>query len=89
MATHYAHTSQIFQSEFKGRKVAVKIIRLHVPQKLDEPFSVSPSPFLIFYWWAVIDLKTCDVEVLQRGCSLETPSASEHSPAARCDATRT
>lgn len=48
MATHYAHTSQIFQSEFKGRKVAVKIIRLHVPQKLDEPFSVSPLLSLYF-----------------------------------------
>lgn len=40
-ATHYTHPSQIFQGEFKGRKVAVKIIRLHVPQKLDEPLGVS------------------------------------------------
>lgn len=43
-ATKYTHPSQIFQSEFKGRKVAVKVVWLHVPQKLDEPLSVSAHP---------------------------------------------
>ena len=42
-ATEYTDLSQIFQSEFKGRKVAVKIVRLYVPQKLDEPLSVSSN----------------------------------------------
>jgi len=35
----------------------------------------------------MIDLAMRDVEVLQRGRSLETPPASEHSLVARCDAT--
>jgi len=40
-ATEYIYPSSIFQSEFKGRKVAVKIVRLYVAQKLNEPLSVS------------------------------------------------
>ena len=40
-ATPYIHPSQIFQSTFKGRKVAVKIVRLYVPQQADEPQTVS------------------------------------------------
>lgn len=40
-ATKYMIPSMIFQSEFKGRKVAVKMVRLYVSQKLDEPLSVS------------------------------------------------
>ena len=52
-ATQYTHPSQIFQSEFKGRKVAVKIIRLRLSQKLDETLSVSTPPD----WRAVIDLE--------------------------------
>ena len=43
-ATQYTHPSQIFQSEFKGRKVAIKVIRLRLPQKLDETLSVSTLP---------------------------------------------
>lgn len=43
-ATEYVHPAQIFRSTFKGRKVAVKVIRLHVPQKLDEPLTVSAPP---------------------------------------------
>ena len=39
--TEYIYPSLIFQSEFKGRNVAVKIVRLYVPQKLNEPLSVS------------------------------------------------
>lgn len=39
--TEYTHPSQIFQSTFKGRKVAVKILRLYVPRKIDEPLTVS------------------------------------------------
>jgi hypothetical protein len=31
----------VYQSEFKGRKIAVKVIRLRVPQKFDEHLSVS------------------------------------------------
>ena len=46
--TQYTHPSQIFQSEFKGRKVAVKVIRVHVSQKLDETLSVSTPPPLYF-----------------------------------------
>lgn len=39
--TEYLHPSQIFQSTIKGRKVAVKVIRLYVPRKVDEPLTVS------------------------------------------------
>jgi len=42
--TEYIYPSLIFQSEFKGRKVAVKMVRLYVPQKLNEPLRVSPRP---------------------------------------------
>lgn len=31
----------VYQSEFKGKKIAVKVIRLRVPQKFDENLSVS------------------------------------------------
>jgi hypothetical protein len=31
----------VYQSEFNGGKVAVKLIRLHIPQTFDECFSVS------------------------------------------------
>lgn len=39
----------ISQSEFNlgGRKVAIKVIRLYVPQKLDEPLSVSTVPYKV------------------------------------------
>lgn len=40
-ATEHVYPCPIFQSEFKGRKVAVKIVRLYGSQKLDEPLSVS------------------------------------------------
>ena len=40
-ATEHTPPFMIFQSKFKGRKVAVKIVRLYVSQKLDEPLSVS------------------------------------------------
>lgn len=59
--TDYTHPSQIYQSEFKGRKVAVKIVRLHFPQKLDEPLSVSASTLPNI---SLTDLATCGVEVL-------------------------
>ena len=43
--TEYIYPSLIFQSEFKGRKVAVKVVRLYVPQKPNEPLSVgAPHP---------------------------------------------
>jgi hypothetical protein len=41
--TEYLHPTQIFQSTYKGRKVAVKIVRLFVPQKVEEPLTVSNS----------------------------------------------
>lgn len=40
-ATEYVDPTRIFRSTFKGRKVAVKVVRLYVPQKLDEPLAVS------------------------------------------------
>ena len=43
-ATEYVHPFPIFQSEFRGRKVAVKIVRLYGSQKLDEPLRVSTHP---------------------------------------------
>jgi len=42
-ATEYTYPSRIFQREFKGRKVAVKVVWLRVSQRLDEPLSVSDS----------------------------------------------
>ena len=43
-ATEYIYPSLIFQSEFRGRKVAVKVVRLYVPQKPNEPLSVGVHP---------------------------------------------
>jgi len=40
-ATEYIYPSMIFQSEYKGRKVAVKVVRLYVPQKPHQPLSVG------------------------------------------------
>ena len=43
----YKGPYSVYQSEIKGRKVSVKVLRLHVPEKLDEPLSVSgvsPAP---------------------------------------------
>ena len=37
----YKGPSSVYQSEFKGQKVAIKVTRLYVSQKLDEPLSVS------------------------------------------------
>jgi hypothetical protein len=31
----------VYQSEFKGRKIDVKVIRLRTPQKFDEHLSVN------------------------------------------------
>lgn len=47
-ATEYIHPAQIFRSTFKGKKVAVKVIRLYVPLRIDEPLAVSTpaSPIL-------------------------------------------
>ena len=37
----YKGPYSVYQSEFKGRKVAVKVLRLYVPHKLDDPLKVS------------------------------------------------
>jgi len=37
----YGDPSPVYQNMFKGRKAAIKVVWLHVPQKLDEPLSVS------------------------------------------------
>ena len=37
----YKGPYSVYQSEFKGRKVAVKILRLYVPQRLDDPTRVN------------------------------------------------
>lgn len=39
--TKHIQPSQMFQSTFKGREVAVRIVRLHVPRKVDETMTVS------------------------------------------------
>ena len=57
-ATEYTHPSQIFQSTIKGRKVAVKVIRLYVPRKVDEPLTVSTELFQFDY------VRNAGVEVL-------------------------
>jgi hypothetical protein len=85
-ATKYMYPSPILLSEFKGRKVAVKIVRLHVSQRLEEPLRVS-TPKNKLDSQAMIHLAICDVEVLQRSSRLETPSTSKHPPAPRCDTT--
>ena len=38
------HPAQVFQSKFKGGKIAVKIARLYVPQRADELLRVSIDP---------------------------------------------
>ena len=37
----YGDSSSVYQNKFKGRKVAIKVVWLYVPQKLDEPYRVS------------------------------------------------
>ena len=37
----YKGPYSIYQSKFKGRKVAVKVVRLYVARRFDEPYSVS------------------------------------------------
>jgi len=37
----YKGPYSVYQSEFKGRKVAVKVLRLYVPQRIDDPLKVS------------------------------------------------
>jgi len=37
----YKGPYSVYQSEYKGRKVAVKVLRLYVPQRLDDPLKVS------------------------------------------------
>lgn len=37
----YKGPYSVYESEYKGRKVAVKVLRLYVSQRLDEPLSVS------------------------------------------------
>ena len=39
--TEHVYPYPIFQSEFRDRKVAVKVVRLYGSQKLNEPLSVS------------------------------------------------
>ena len=34
----------MYRSEFKGRNIAVKVTRLQLPQRFDEPLSVSAVP---------------------------------------------
>ena len=42
----YTNPAQMFQSTLKGRQVAVKIIRLYVPLRDEEPLTVSTQPLL-------------------------------------------
>ena len=73
----YGDPSPVYQNKFKGRKVAIKVVWLYVPQKLDEPHSVSTifsahrSDHL---------LKNRGTEILQRGRDVETPSPPKYSP---------
>ena len=39
----YGDPSPVYQNKFKGRKVAIKVVWLYVPQKLDEPYRVSTN----------------------------------------------
>ena len=39
----YGDSSPVYQNKFKGRKVAIKVVWLYVPQKLDEPYRVSTN----------------------------------------------
>ena len=73
----YTNPAQMFQSTLKGRQVAVKIIRLYVPLRDEEPLTVSTQPLL----FALITFLTSRTEVLQRGRGLETPPPPEYSPA--------
>lgn len=42
--TEYKGPYSVYQSEFKGRKVAIKVMRIYVPQKHDDALSVSVAP---------------------------------------------
>ena len=81
----YTNSAQMFQSTLKSRQVAVKIIRLYVPLRDEEPLTVSTQPLL----FVSITFVTSRTEVLQRGRGLETPPPPEYYPAPRCNVART
>lgn len=71
----YGDPSPVYQNQFKGRKVAIKVVWLYVPQKLDEPLSVSS------FFVPMIALSAEEVaEILQGGCDVETSSSPKYSP---------
>jgi hypothetical protein len=77
----YKGPSSVHQNKFKGRKVAIKVTRVYISQKLEDPLGVSiaacPSLCTILIQFGA--------EVLQRGCLVETPPPPEHFTAPWCD----
>jgi hypothetical protein len=71
----------VYQSEFKGGRVAVKVIRLHVSQRSHD----YPSVSVVSYEPLRSTLIRQGTEILRRGRGLETPSTYEHHPTHRCD----
>jgi len=70
----YGDPSPVYQNKFKGRKVAIKVVWFYVPQKLDEPLSVSP------FFVPMIALSVEEVaEILQGSCHVETSSSPKYS----------
>ena len=76
----YGDPSPVYQNKFKGRKAAIKVVWLYVPQKLDEPRSVST---ILSARHSDCVLMNRGAEVLQGGRDVETPSPPEHTPAPR------
>ena len=71
--------ANVSQGTYKGRRVAIKVVRVCLKDDLDVILSVSPHPALSHLHDGRI------VELLPRGGRLEAPPASKCSTIARSD----
>lgn len=73
--------ANVFKGVDRGRPVAVKVVRLDSTSDLEKCLSVGPSKSCR----RMPPLTQSLVEVLQRSCCLETPTAPEYSFVSRCE----
>jgi hypothetical protein len=73
--------ADVSQGTYKGRPVAIKVVRVYVTSDLDVILSVS-LPFYLHHHPCMDELV---VGILQRGSRVEAPPASKHLTAARGD----
>lgn len=72
----------VSRSEYQGRPIAIKTLRLYTASDLEECFSVGTKSHR-YYWRSV--LTTGPLEISQGGHCLETSTTPEHLPVCRCE----